>query len=219
MASLQRPKSGGSTQHPNTAHKYTTNQICFCFVKRYAHKEIISSRQYLECACESSIQCVCICVHVYHCVCVCVCNGVCNSVWTGVLCVCVHALYLWVWCAPPHPVECYKSTTENVSGRDDDQTCWIESRGGRNIQEPLHNYVCDCVCVLLRLKVSVDDAQAMQMVQGKSQLSPVKLNILLCEHYLEGGDKQMVGPQRMLQKDIVQWHWKETGGKRLEECS
>ena len=44
----------------------------------------------------------------------------------------------------------------------------------------------------------------MKVVQGKSQLSQVKLNILLCEHYLEGGDKQMVGPQRMLQKDIVQ---------------
>lgn len=38
---------------------------------------------------------------------------------------------------------------------------------------------------LLRLEVSVNDAQAVQVVQAQSQLSQVKLHILLCEHNLQ----------------------------------
>lgn len=43
---------------------------------------------------------------------------------------------------------------------------------------------------LLRLEVSVNDAQAMQVVQAQSQLSQIKLHVLLREHNLqqEGGD-------------------------------
>lgn len=45
-------------------------------------------------------------------------------------------------------------------------------------------YSISVICVLLRFKVSVDDSQAMQMVQGQSQLCQVELHILLCEHHL-----------------------------------
>lgn len=38
---------------------------------------------------------------------------------------------------------------------------------------------------LLRLEVSVNDAQAVQVVQAQSQLSQVKLHILLREHNLQ----------------------------------
>lgn len=43
---------------------------------------------------------------------------------------------------------------------------------------------------LLRLEVSVNDAQAMQVVQAQSQLGQIKLHVLLREHNLhqEGGD-------------------------------
>lgn len=37
---------------------------------------------------------------------------------------------------------------------------------------------------LFRLEVSINDAQAVQVVQAQSQLSQVKLHILLCEHNL-----------------------------------
>lgn len=41
--------------------------------------------------------------------------------------------------------------------------------------------------LLLRLEVSVNDAQAMQVIQAQSQLSQVELHVLLREHNLQGG--------------------------------
>lgn len=40
-------------------------------------------------------------------------------------------------------------------------------------------------CSLLWLQVSVDDAQAVQVVQGQGQLRQVELDVLLCEHHLQ----------------------------------
>lgn len=53
---------------------------------------------------------------------------------------------------------------------------------------------------LLRLEVSVNDAQAVQVVQAQSQLSQVKLHVLLREHNLQGGR----GSQPLLQE---RGHW------------
>lgn len=43
------------------------------------------------------------------------------------------------------------------------------------------------LCSLLRLEVSVNNAQAVQVVQAQCQLSQVKLHILLCKHDLQQG--------------------------------
>ncbi len=52
-----------------------------------------------------------------------------------------------------------------------------------------HDSVCVCVCVcvhlLLWLEVSVNDAQAMKVIERQSKFCEVKLHILFCEHDLQ----------------------------------
>lgn len=45
--------------------------------------------------------------------------------------------------------------------------------------------------VLLRFEVPVDDAQTVEVVQSQSQLCQVELHILLCEHDLQHGTRQV----------------------------
>lgn len=44
--------------------------------------------------------------------------------------------------------------------------------------------------LLLRFQVSVDDAQAVQVVQGQGQLGQVELDVLLREHHLASEREQ-----------------------------
>lgn len=41
-----------------------------------------------------------------------------------------------------------------------------------------------CVSILLWLEVSVDDAEAVKVIEGQSELSQIELHILLSEHHL-----------------------------------
>lgn len=45
--------------------------------------------------------------------------------------------------------------------------------------------------VLLRFEVPIDDAQTVEMVQSQCQLCQVELHILLCEHDLQHGTRQV----------------------------
>ena len=59
-------------------------------------------------------------------------------------------------------------------------------------------------CSLLWLQVSVDDAQAMQVVQGQGQLRQVELDILLREHHLqETEEAQPASSARCREQDTV----------------
>lgn len=40
------------------------------------------------------------------------------------------------------------------------------------------------VCLLLRFEVSVNDAEAVEVVQSQSELCQVELHVFLCEHHL-----------------------------------
>lgn len=44
--------------------------------------------------------------------------------------------------------------------------------------------------LLLRLKVTIDNPQTMQVIKAQSQLSQVKLNILLRKHDLKSNGKK-----------------------------
>lgn len=57
---------------------------------------------------------------------------------------------------------------------------------------------------LLWLQVSVDDAQAMQVVQGQGQLCQVELDVLLREHHLqETEETQPAWSARCRERDTV----------------
>lgn len=58
------------------------------------------------------------------------------------------------------------------------------------IPEFIMQCVCECVCacvchVLLWLEVSVNDTQAVKVIEGQCEFSQVKLHILLSEHHLQ----------------------------------
>lgn len=46
---------------------------------------------------------------------------------------------------------------------------------------------------LFRLEVSVDDTEAVQVVQAQGQLSQVELHVLLCEHHLHQAGAESAG--------------------------
>lgn len=54
---------------------------------------------------------------------------------------------------------------------------------------------------LLRLEVPVDDAEAVQMVQGQGQLRQVELDVFFCEHHLQHGDNRSQVRQAWREKD------------------